>query len=86
MQEPTRLQSVWTDWHIITKNSLKKGNPDAVEHSALIYGITGNGELKTVYPANFKPQQTSRSSRPSRGLMSRRWLRFLSRSRRSRGS
>jgi len=52
-----KLENVWTDWHILTKNSSKKGNPDAVEHSALIYGITGSGQLKTVYPANFKPQQ-----------------------------
>jgi protein SCO1/2 len=51
------LENTWTDWHIITKDSSKKGDPDAVEHSALIYGITGSGELKTVYPANFKPQQ-----------------------------
>jgi protein SCO1 len=52
-----QLEKVWTDWHILTKNSSKKGNPDAVEHSALIYGITGSGQLTTVYPANFKPQQ-----------------------------
>jgi len=52
-----KLEKVWTDWHILTKNSSKKGNPDAVEHSALIYGITGSGQLTTVYPANFKPQQ-----------------------------
>jgi protein SCO1/2 len=52
-----QLENAWTDWHIIAKNSKKKGNPDAVEHSALIYGITGSGQLKTVYPANFKPKQ-----------------------------
>src|SRR6478672_2302766 len=52
-----QLEKVWTNWHIISKNSSKKGNPDAVEHSALIYGITGSGQLKTVYPANFKPKQ-----------------------------
>jgi protein SCO1/2 len=52
-----QLEKVWANWHIISKNSSKKGNPDAVEHSALIYGITGSGQLKTVYPANFKPKQ-----------------------------
>ena len=52
-----KLEKVWANWHIISKNSSKKGNPDAVEHSALIYGITGSGQLKTVYPANFKPKQ-----------------------------
>jgi protein SCO1/2 len=53
----SQLEQTWTDWHIITKKSNKKGDPDAVEHSALIYGITGSGQLKTVYPANFKPKQ-----------------------------
>jgi protein SCO1 len=52
-----QLERTWSDWHIVAKNSPKKGNPDAVEHSALIYGITGNGELKAVYPANFKPKE-----------------------------
>ena len=53
----SQLEKVWTNWHIISKNSSKKGNPDAVEHSALIYGISGSGKMTTVYPANFKPKQ-----------------------------
>ena len=32
-------------------------NPDQVEHSALIYGISGSGKVTTLYPANFKPAQ-----------------------------
>ena len=32
-------------------------DPDAVEHSALIYGISGSGKITTVYPANFKPSE-----------------------------
>jgi cytochrome oxidase Cu insertion factor (SCO1/SenC/PrrC family) len=28
-----------------------------VEHSALVYGISGSGKITTLYPSNFKPQQ-----------------------------
>ena len=52
-----QLENVWADWNIKQKNDPSNKNPDAVEHSALIYGITGSGQLKTVYPANFKPKQ-----------------------------
>jgi protein SCO1 len=52
-----QLEKAWTEWNIVTKNSSKKGNPDAVEHSALIYGISGSGKMTTLYPANFKPKQ-----------------------------
>jgi protein SCO1/2 len=51
-----QLEKTWADWDIITKNSSKKGNPDAVEHSALIYGISASGKITTLYPANFKPK------------------------------
>jgi protein SCO1 len=52
-----QLENVWSDWDIVTKSSPKKGNPDAVEHSALVYGISGNGTMTTVYPATFKPSE-----------------------------
>jgi protein SCO1 len=52
-----QLEKAWTDWNIVSRNSSKKGDPDAVEHSALIYGISASGELTTLYPANFKPKQ-----------------------------
>jgi protein SCO1 len=52
-----QLEKVWSDWDIIARSSHSKKNPDAVEHSALIYGISGNGKITTLYPANFKPAQ-----------------------------
>jgi protein SCO1 len=51
-----QLEKTWAGWNIITKNSSKKGDPDAVEHSALIYGISASGKITTLYPANFKPK------------------------------
>ena len=52
-----QLENVWADWNIIAKNDPSNKNPDAVEHSALIYGISGTGDITTLYPANFKPDQ-----------------------------
>jgi protein SCO1 len=52
-----QLEKVWSAWHIVSKSSPSAGVPDAVEHSALIYGISGSGKLTTLYPANFKPAQ-----------------------------
>jgi protein SCO1/2 len=52
-----QLENVWHNWSIISKSDSSRKNPDAVEHSALIYGISGSGQMTTVYPANFKPKQ-----------------------------
>jgi protein SCO1/2 len=52
-----QLENVWADWNIKQKNDPSNKNPDAVEHSALIYGISGTGDITTLYPANFKPGQ-----------------------------
>jgi protein SCO1/2 len=49
----SQLKDVWTDWNIEPDPSRK----DAVEHSALVYGISGSGRITTLYPADFKPQQ-----------------------------
>ena len=49
----SRLEPVWRRWGILAKADPK--NPSAVEHSALIYGISGSGKVTTLYPANFKP-------------------------------
>jgi protein SCO1 len=47
------LGRVWKEWHIVANPA--KSNPDKVEHSALIYGISARGKVTTLYPANFKP-------------------------------
>jgi cytochrome oxidase Cu insertion factor (SCO1/SenC/PrrC family) len=53
----TRLEKVWKDWFIHSKSASTKRNPDLVEHSALVYGISGSGKITTLYPANFVPHQ-----------------------------
>jgi protein SCO1/2 len=52
-----QLEQVWHNWNIVSKSDPSRKDPDAVEHSALIYGISGSGEITTLYPSNFKPQQ-----------------------------
>src|SRR3954447_129689 len=47
------LGRVWKAWHIVANPA--KADPDKVEHSALIYGISASGKLTTLYPSNFKP-------------------------------
>jgi protein SCO1/2 len=51
------LEKVWSNWNIVSKDDPSRKDPDAVEHSALVYGISGSGKITTLYPANFKPQQ-----------------------------
>jgi cytochrome oxidase Cu insertion factor (SCO1/SenC/PrrC family) len=52
-----QLENVWHQWNIVSRSDPSRKDPDAVEHSALIYGISGSGKMTTVYPANFKPKQ-----------------------------
>jgi protein SCO1/2 len=49
------LGRVWKGWNIVAKPA--KAGRDLVEHSALIYGIAADGEVTTLYPANFAPSQ-----------------------------
>jgi protein SCO1/2 len=49
-----QLRKVWKAWGIAAKAS--SSNPEQVEHSALIYGITASGKLTALYPSNFKPE------------------------------
>jgi protein SCO1/2 len=50
-----QLEQIWHNWNIVSKSDPSRKNPDAVEHSALIYGISGSGKITTLYPSNFRP-------------------------------
>lgn len=52
-----QLEKVWEDWNVVSRDNPKKNIPDYVEHSALIYGISGSGKITTLYPGNFKADQ-----------------------------
>jgi protein SCO1 len=50
------LGQVWQRWGVGSERDAAQ--PDIVNHSALVYGITASGELKTVYiGSGFKPSE-----------------------------
>lgn len=52
------LERVWADWAVAT--SVPTDNPELIEHTALIYGVTAGGELATAYPIEFDPAAIAR--------------------------
>ena len=50
---PSQLSRTWAAWSVGSTQEV--GQPDRVAHSALVYGITATGTLKTLYPASFEP-------------------------------
>ena len=32
-------------------------NPELVEHTGLVYGISASGKVMTLYPGNYKPAE-----------------------------
>lgn len=49
------LSAAWKAWGVGAERDA--GNPDLIEHSGLVYGITGSGKRLTIYSANFKPAE-----------------------------
>lgn len=47
------LAKVWKAWGVGSERDAK--DPDLVEHSGLVYGITASGKRTTLYSASFKP-------------------------------
>jgi protein SCO1 len=56
------LAPVWSAWHVGSAKDV--GNPQLVNHSALIYGVSASGKLITIYPANFTPGQIAHDVSP----------------------
>jgi protein SCO1 len=49
------LSRTWAAWSV--GSTREAGQPDLIAHSALVYGISASGSLKTIYPATFEPSQ-----------------------------
>ena len=47
-----QLERVWDDWQIA--QGVPKSDPELVEHSGLVYGVSRSGELATAYPVGFE--------------------------------
>ncbi len=53
--DKTELGQTWKNWGIVAEPAA--ANPELIEHSSPIYGISASGKITTLYPANFKPDQ-----------------------------
>jgi protein SCO1 len=49
------LARVWKAWGVGSERDA--GNPELVNHSGLVYGISATGKVTTLYAANFRPQE-----------------------------
>ena len=49
------LAQVWQAWGVGSEHDAEK--PEFINHTGLIYGITGSGKRITVYAPNFKPAE-----------------------------
>lgn len=49
------LASVWKAWEVGSERDTK--NPELVNHTGLVYGITGSGRRLTLYASNFQPAE-----------------------------
>jgi protein SCO1/2 len=49
------LAAVWSAWGVGSERDAK--NPAFVNHSGLIYGITGTGKRLTIYAPSFQPSE-----------------------------
>jgi cytochrome oxidase Cu insertion factor (SCO1/SenC/PrrC family) len=47
------LGQVWRAWGVGSERDAAK--PEFINHSGLIYGITGSGKRLAIYAANFQP-------------------------------
>ena len=50
---PHELGAVWKAWGVGSERDAKE--PEFVNHSGLIYGITGSGKRLTIYASSFHP-------------------------------
>jgi protein SCO1/2 len=49
------LARVWKAWGVGSEQDAS--NPELVNHSGLVYGVSAQGKITTLYAANFKPQE-----------------------------
>ena len=48
-----QLARVWSAWGVGSERDAQQ--PELVNHSGLVYGITASGKQATIYAANFQP-------------------------------
>ncbi len=53
-----RLEATWRDWGVATDTPTD--DPELIEHTSLIYGVSASGELVTAYPVGFDAAAVAR--------------------------
>jgi cytochrome oxidase Cu insertion factor (SCO1/SenC/PrrC family) len=51
------LERTWADWHVLSEAAPTRRDPDFVEHSGLVYGVSADGKIAALYPPTFKPAE-----------------------------
>lgn len=54
---PKELAAAWHAWGVGSERDTQ--NPELVNHSGLIYGVTGSGKRATIYAASFTPAEVA---------------------------
>jgi len=49
------LARVWKAWGVGSERDAQQ--PQLVNHSGIIYGVSASGKITTLYPANFSPRE-----------------------------
>jgi protein SCO1 len=52
-----QLASVWQAWGVGSERDAQE--PDFINHTAVVYGISASGEVMTLYTASMKPSEVS---------------------------
>ncbi len=52
------LEATWADWGVAT--DVPTDDPELIEHTSLIYGVSASGELVTAYPVGFEAEAVAR--------------------------
>jgi protein SCO1/2 len=51
------LGRVWKAWNVGSERDAQQ--PQLVNHTGLVYGITASGKIRTLYSASFKPSEVA---------------------------
>ena len=60
------LEKVWEAWDV--KPEHDAADPEEIEHSAEIFAIDPQGQIRALYPPSFKPEKLAEGTRALTGL------------------
>jgi len=54
---PRELAAVWQAWGVGSERDAQK--PEFINHSGLVYGVSGTGKRITIYAPSFQPAEVA---------------------------